>query len=180
MADPPFSISISGGDALNRLLAGVVQRTGDLSPIFRGPIDKSVTMMEKAQFATKGEFGGRRWAELRPSTKAARPRPGGNRGGIDHPLWDTGAGKASLEKVGPNSFREITRSSYERGSTLPRMALHQVGYTITQWGGRKLRHPRRVPARPVVPNPIPEFVQASWAVMLEAYIAGPTGGGISG
>ena len=171
MTVPRISVSIGGDEALDRLLAGITRRGQDLSPLFRGPIDKSVTMMFRAQFSSRGAYGGKTWDPLRPSTKRARIRTGGNRGGIEHPLWDTGAGKASLEKVGPNSFRQITPNSYERGSTLARMALHQTGYTVSQWGGVRFRRPRRVPARPPVPDPIPAFVLGTWATMIEGYLA---------
>jgi Ni/Co efflux regulator RcnB len=179
MADN-FSVTIEGDEALDKLLNGIALRGDDMRPLFRGPIDKSVTLMFRAQFASSGAFGGAPWAPLRPSTRQWRQRRGGNRGGLEHPLWDTGEGKASFEKVGPNSFRDITTASYERGSMLPRMALHQTGYTITQWGGHRLRHPRRVPARPIIPDPIPEFILSSWATMIEDYLVAVKKAGSNG
>ncbi len=164
------SIELVGVERLQKLLRGIERRGTDMRPLFRGKINKSMTSMFKRQYASKGEFSGDSWARLRPSTRRWRQRIGGNRGGTDHPLWDTGAGKASLEKVGPNSFLRITRSTYERGSTLPYMALHQSGFTVRSWGGRTFKSPRKVPARKSVPDPPPTPIVLVWEVLIARYM----------
>ena len=165
-----IDVELKGSRSLRRLLKSIEDRGGDLSPAFKGPINKSVTLLLRRQFASKGAISGPAWAALRPATKEARQRRGGNRGGIDHPLWDTGRLKASLEKVGPDSFLKITPDSYERGSTLFYAALHQEGFTVKQWGGRRFSHARRVPARKPVPDPVPKAVLRTWEKIIASYL----------
>jgi phage gpG-like protein len=165
-----INLKLEGGERVEALLLALQRRSGNLLPLYNGPIDKSVTMLFRAQFSSNGAYGGQPWAPLRPSTREWRVRSGGNRGGVGHPLWDTGEGKASFETVGPNSYRVVGPLTYERGSTLPRMALHQKGYTIRQWGGHVFRNPRRVPARPIVPDPVPTFLTNTWLTLLERYL----------
>lgn len=159
-------ISMTGDARLQAILRAIERRGANVAPVFRGPIDKSVTRLFQRQWSTKGAFGGQRWADLRPATKAARVRRGGNRGGISHPLWDTAEMKGSFEKVGPNSYRTITRSTYARGSILFKSALAQEGFTAREWGGSLFHFPRRVAPRPPVPDPIPIEVLRVWEIFI--------------
>lgn len=135
-------------------------------------IDKHMTTVLVRQFSTKGAFGGEPWAPLRPSTKRARQRPGGNRGGINHPLWDFGDLRSSLIAVGPTSIRVITKDSYQRGTRDPKAYRHQKGFVATQWGGHRFHVPRSVPARQVIPDPMPEHVRATWLRIAADHVRG--------
>lgn len=133
-----------------------IRKVRNLLPAWRKVDAYLITPMFRRQFATKGAYGGQAWAGLRPTTQKARQRSGGNRGGIGHPLWDFGRLKGSLEAVGPESIRVMQPHKYQRGTRVPYAHLHQTGFTVTQWGGRQFKRPRRVPARPPIPDPIPK------------------------
>ncbi len=135
-------------------------------------IDKHFTTVEQRQWATRGAFGGQAWPPLRPTTQKARQRPGGNRGGINHPLWDFGELRGSLIAVGPNSIRVITKDLYQRGTRVPYAAKHQKGFVATQWGGRRFHIPRQVPARQVIPDPMPGHVRATWLRIAADHVRG--------
>jgi hypothetical protein len=149
-------------------LAAVLRRAGNLTPLFAGPIDKSVTLMFERRFASEGAWGGIRWAGHQPLTIRLRARPGHGRGGI---LRDTSRLWASFVKgSGPDAVRRITPSEYERGSAVPYARFHQRGYSLTRVFGIRLRKPRRVPARPVVPERVPREVLATWERLVKEYV----------
>ena len=142
----------------------------DLTPAWH-KIDKGlITPMLRRQYASKGAYGGQAWAPLRPSTQRARQRPGGNRGGIGHPLWDFGRLKASVENVGPESIRVVRPRLYQRGTRVPYAHLHQKGFVVTEWGGRKFKRPRSVPAREIIPDPMPSRTAATAVKLVAAHI----------
>ena len=164
-------IKLRGLLAIEKRFTGTFRRTQNMVPAWR-LIDKSVTTVLTRQHATKGAFGGQSWAPLRPATAKARQRPGGNRGGVGHPLWDFGRLRASLIMVGPESIRVMTKDRYVRGSRVPYASLHQKGFTVSQWGGQKFKHPRKVPARQLIPDPMPQHVRATWLRIGADYIGG--------
>lgn len=160
-------VDVAGAREVLRGVRGAVK---DLSPVFRGPIDRATTQALVQQFETKGvRLNGAPWQPLSPVTIALRTRvivrkgaartvnrAGRARAGFSTPLRDTNRMWASLTKSGaPEGLRVITPSSYERGTRVPYAAKHQRGFTITQMFGRSLKAPKRVPARPIVPTNLP-------------------------
>ncbi len=147
---------IEGAKELQAFLKKARKRGLDLRPVLRGGIDKSVSHFFKSQFDSAGGRGGSPWAPLSAATRKSRLRPGGNRGGLSRPLWDVGRLRASLVKVGPESHRVIERQRYERGTTVPSAQYHQTGT-------------RRMPARQIVPDPLPSALVRSWLRFIEKY-----------
>lgn len=146
-------------------------RALDMTPAWR-LIDKHATTVLTRQHATKGVFGNQPWAPLRPATKQARQRPGGNRGGINHPLWDFGDLRSSLIAVGPLSIRVMTKDKYQRGTRVPYASKHQKGFVATEWGGQKFHRPRNVPARQLIPDPMPAHIRAVWLRVAAKHVGG--------
>lgn len=156
---------------LHRLLRQLAVRGGDAKPWFRAYLDKAVSRLLKGNFDTRGGWSGR-WAPLRPVTRIARVRRGGNRGGVNHPLWDTGRLRGSLIRPShPEAVRVIGRLRYERGTAVPYARYHQRGFTVRKWGRAVFRHSRKVPARVIVPDPPPWMLRA-WERSLAAYVKG--------
>lgn len=161
---------VVGDREVIQLLTKLKKRTGNLAPVFGGSIDKSVSLFFRRQFDTSGAIGMKPWAPLRPVTKRKRPRPGGNRGGVGRPLWDFARLRGSLVAVGPESVRVVKSDRYERGTTVPHAIHHQRGYTVRKWGRTVFKNPRRVPAREIIPDPMPRAIVGSWARVLERYL----------
>lgn len=142
---------------LKRVMRRGLRAVGDLSPWFRGTLDKGVTLFLRRHFDTRGSFGGTPWAPLKLSTIRNRLRRGGNRGGVGHPLWDFGDLRRSLLVPGSrNSLRVIRRDRYERGTSDPKARWHQDGTS-------------RMPARVIIPEP-PSFVVRAWEKSLARWI----------
>jgi hypothetical protein len=132
--------------------------TRDLTPVFRGPIDASVTDFFKRQFDSQGEHGGQRWKPLSPRTVRAKRKRGRGRAGPATILQDTRELWASFTKSGhPKGIRIIQPQRYERGSSLKKALYAQAGA-----GG--------APAREIVPSAFPEPIVRSWAGMIEQYV----------
>lgn len=140
MADA-ISVQILGLKETVELIDGMRLRTADLRPAWR-VIDKRLSLFFRKQFETSGQAGFAPWKPLAEATKRARVRPGGNRGGINRPLWDTARLKGSLQAPGPESIRVFAPQLYERGSTVPYADKHDD--------------------RPVIPDPLPGFMLRAW------------------
>lgn len=154
-----LAVEVVGTRRTEALLRSASKAAKDLRPAFGEINARVVEPFFRRQFDTAGEAGGQRWAPLRPSTRARRLRRGGNRGGLDRPLWDMGELRASLVKTGPRSIRRITRTEYERGTAVPYAAVHQRGTG-------------RIPARPIVPDPLPEDVLRQIEGVVADHVAG--------
>lgn len=166
------TIGRRGFPSLRDRVLRMVKNVQDFRVPFRVIDAKVVQPFFKKQFETGGRFGGQPWAELSEATKAARQRPGGNRGGVDRPLWDTADLKRSLHTPGPNAIREFAKFRYARGTRLARGAYHQTGYTILRWGNVIFDSPRDVPARPIIPEPLPEFLLEAIEAPMERHAFG--------
>jgi hypothetical protein len=149
------------------------RRALNLSPIFAGKVDQIVTAFLTKRFDTEGAHLGTKWQKLSKRTLQARKGNGRGRGGI---LWDQGIMRGSLVKSGgPGSIREISDTMYRRGTTDPKAAIHQRGGTIRRTakvkadmlqrrraGGRRgmgaglKRYSITIPARPIIPEPVPQ------------------------
>lgn len=177
MADEKIVVDATGALAA---LGEVLDRATDLSPVLAGPINKSVDTLFTRQFDSEGQYGGTRWAPRAPVTQLLLRRPGHGRGGIGR---DTNRMWASLTKggSGPEAIRVVTPTSLERGTTVPYARWFAAGYvskTFVAVGadGQPVplyrRRPKRIPARPLVPNPIPDVIVRVWQRLIETFIAG--------
>lgn len=155
-------VNLEGVGPLLARLEGTSRRARDLRPAFQ-VIDRSVGNFFRKQFESGGRYGGSAWRPLAPSTLRRRlskvSNPGGNRGGVNRPLWNTGGLKAALQEVGGNSVRVIEPKFYQRGTTLQRALYHQMGT-------------RTIPQRPIIPDPLPRFLVADWENTLEKHLLG--------
>ena len=153
------NVRIFGDEEAQRMLREAGKRSRNLSPVFRGPVDKLVTKLFTDQFATEGKSGPLPWAPLSAATLADKARIRRGRMGVlrrFNTLW------ASLVKSGgPQGIRDIGPDRYERGTAVPYAAAHQLGARIRRWGNVTFRTPKRLPVRQVVPDPAPpRFVDA--------------------
>lgn len=168
-------VDVSG--ALARLNA-VATAASDLRPVFEGPINQSINEVFTKQFATEGSFGGKKWAPQAPVTKLLRQRRGHGRGGIlrdENRLW------ASLTKLGlgPDAVKIVTKGSIIRGTSVPYGKYHQTGYVsktfvvVNRLGDPvplRRRFPKNIPARPIIPDPMPNNVVRGWEDTLTKFI----------
>lgn len=165
-----LGVEVQGlGRVLSRL-EEIRRRTGDLRPVYRRVVDPEYSRFMRLQFETAGRYGGDPWAPLRQSTIRHRTRAGGNRGGTNRPLWDTGRLRASLVKVGPESIRHIGRTRYVRGTSVPYAVYHQEGAILRQWGGHAFTRPRRLRRRPIFPRSMPPRFTSRLLRGMEDYV----------
>jgi hypothetical protein len=158
MADLQLSTRIDLSKALPLLQAEQVL-AADLTRVFRGPIDALLTDFFQRQFDTQGAAGGTPWASVSPLTSKLRKRSGHGHEGPTAVLRDTNVLWGSYVKAGgPDSIRVIEPQFYSRGSAVPYAAAHQQMRLVTTLFGRRLREPKTVPARPVVPERLPDDV----------------------
>lgn len=165
-----FTVEVQGMGRVLARLAEIQRRTGDLRPVYRRVVDPEVSRFLRLQFETAGRYGGDPWAPLRQSTIRHRTRAGGNRGGTNRPLWDTGRLRASLVKVGPESIRSIGRTRYVRGTSVPYAAHHQEGATLRSWGGNPFHRARRLRRRSIFPRSMPPRFTSRLLRGMEDYV----------
>ncbi len=143
-------------------------RIRNLKPVYQAGIDKSVRNFFVRQFATRGRAGGTPWEPLAASTLAIKRKFGKGSAGIlrrGGRLWN------SLTKpFGPDVRLRITRGTYERWTQVPYADQHQKGYTISTVFGKRLRAPKRVPARPLAPDPLPAALLGTWGSLAATYV----------
>lgn len=132
------------------------EKAGDLSLAFRWFDYNTVDRFTELQFQTAGTFGQEPWKELAPATKKARRRSGGNRGGVDRPLWDTGTLKGSLDSPGGRALRHFGAQRYFHGTSL--------GYASFVGAPDG--------PRPIYPDPWPRFLVSSWEETLSDFFEG--------
>lgn len=176
------TVTLGGAQALLTGLRGALL---DLSPVFRGPIDAATTRAFEQQFATKGtRLNGAPWQPLSVTTILLRTRVvtrkgvarttnrvGQARAGFAAPLRNTNRLWASLVKSGgPEGLRVITPSTYQRGTRLAYAAKHQTGFTMHSMFGRPLKVPKKVPARPLVPENLPLDLVQEYELAMARYI----------
>jgi len=174
-----MSVQINTAGARSVLL-NVQRGLQDLSLVFAGPINKSVDTVFRRQFDSQGGFGGTPWRPLHPVTLRLRQRPGHGRGGI---LRDTNRTWASLTKsgLGPDAIKVVTPTSLERGTTVPHAGYHHTGFkskyfVVVDKNGLpvpiKRARPKTIPARPLVPDPMPAEVVSTWEKILVNWLIG--------
>lgn len=161
-------------DSALAMLSEVERRTADLRLVFMGPIDASVTTFFEEQFATQGARGGTPWAPVSELTSKLRGRPGHGHEGPNAILRDANVLWGSYVKSGgPDSVRVIEPQEYVRGSAAPYAPAHQKAREITKLFGRPLANPKTAPARPVVPEAMPDDLIKSWESMILKHLTVP-------
>ena len=174
-----MSIQINTAGAMT-VLQQVRHALDDLSLVFAGPINKSVDTVFKRQFDSQGAFGGTPWRPLHPVTVQLRKRAGHGRGGI---LRDTNRMWASLTKfgLGPDAIKVITPMSLERGTTVPYAGWIHTGFmskyfVVVDKHGLpvpiKRARAKKIPARPLVPDPMPAEVVGTWEKVIVNFLIG--------
>jgi phage gpG-like protein len=174
--DATVKVDVAGAVAR---LREVMNRTEDLSPVFAGPINKSVNDMFIRVFQSEGSaYGGKRWAPHAPVTKLLRKRRGHGRGGV---LRDTNRLWASLTKLGlgPDAVKLVGKQSLTRGTLVTYAEPHQTGYTsrtfvVVDKAGNPVplyrKTPVKIPARPFIPDPMPKQMIVAWEKMITDFV----------
>lgn len=163
-------VRLEGDEASLELLEAIADNAEDMRPAFRR-IDRTVGPFFKRRFDSAGAHGGDGpWAPLSETTRRVRPRSGGNKGGLDRPLWDTGATKLSLQTVNDDSIRVMRKHTYERGTRVPWARFHQSGFESLLWGTRQRGQGVQVPERHVIPDPLPRFLVERWVDVVSDWV----------
>lgn len=157
---------------VTRLLSQTEHAAKDLTPVFQGPIDASVTEFYKRQFETEGAHGGQKWENLSPLTVTLKGRNGRGRAGPETIGRDTNRLWASLTKSGgPMSLRHFGPKEYVRGTRVRHAQWFHEGYDSTSIFGRTRKGgTRKVPARPIVPETMPQPIIRAWEGMIVHHI----------
>lgn len=168
-------------------LTGIKARADDLRPVWLHTVQPILTEFLLKRFETEGAYLGTRWAPLAPATVELRKRPGHGRGGIGRDigrLWASFV-KSAGSTAAPNGILKITETSIERGSSLRYAQWFARGYNsktkpvqyTDKSGNRKWTFVRRavpkaIPARPIIPDPMPAELVSQVEAALTAYVAG--------
>jgi len=131
----------------------------------QGPLTDAVRAFFGRRFESRGAFGGVAWAPLHASTVLGRLRAGI---AGDAPLFRTGTVWASL-----------TQSSATGLTSQGGASDRAFGYSVLEAGGRALRvgswdpvlnltegGTRKMPARPVLPDKVPDETVSEWAAIV--------------
>lgn len=140
-------------------LTTVSDRVENLTPAFVTGVQNEVTDFLTKKFDSEGAYLGEKWAVHAPDTIAERRRPGRGRGGIGRDtnrMWASFV-KSAGSTPAPDGILFITKTSYERGSTLSRSSWFSHG-TLKQ------------PPRPIFPDPLPEELVNRITGVVERYV----------
>lgn len=151
------TVDVEGLEEALRRIGALDMKAQNLAPAFR-LFDTQVRTFLDLQFRTAGTFGQERWEELSDEAKAARRRPGGNRGGVNRPLWDTGHLRRSLTD---RPIRSFGAQVYARGTDVPYAR----------------RQGRKDGPRPIFPERRQPFLDKALLVALRTYLESELGGG---
>lgn len=114
-----LEISLAGDVQLKRKLLRIGDRAVHPQPAFEA-MGEALFRMENEQFSSEGRRASGGWAELQPSTIAAR--------GSAHPILDSsGALRASLTQRGGDNIFEATDDYLRFGTADPKAGYHQGG-----------------------------------------------------
>ena len=153
-----------------KLLDDVESKARDLRPWFHNHLDPDVTEFLRKQFETKGRWGGIPWAPLSQLTQQLRSRSGHGFGG---PLRDTDGMYRRFTHSGGLGLRVIKQNEYRRGVVDDVAWRHQEGWTSRTIFGVPRATPVQVPARPVIPDPMPDHVVGMWEKSYADWVEGP-------
>lgn len=165
MAVAKFFVSIKD-KKMQSLLAKADKKSRNLTPVFNGPIRRSVAVAMERQFTSRGSFFGTPWEPLRPFTLTQRRKRGRGKQG-DAPLRDTDRLFRSITRVtDPEGVRVVGPTSLRWGTRVPYAYKHQVGFQQELFG-----HEVEVPARPMLPTvEWPKEVRQQWVKAIVKHI----------
>lgn len=164
------SVTLDTAPAKQRL-AQLGAVLSDFQPFWNDVLDPNVTEKFQQQFGTFGANGGTPWAPLRPATLEYKARYSRQDMGILR-FFDV-LFRAWTVPGGQGSIRVLTPASYTRGvsgGAVPYAIFHQTGWLASRWGRVQFRTPHEVPARPVLPDPVPQAWIEEWAELFQAWI----------
>lgn len=150
-----------------KVLREVERAARDLRPWFTSYLDPEVTRFYEQQFRTEGRFGGIPWAPLASLTIKLRRRRGHGFGAI---LRDTDDMYRKFTHSGGLGLRVIKKNEYRRGVVDDKAWRHQEGWTSRTIFGVPRITPVQVPARVIVPDPMPEHIVGKWEKSLAKFI----------
>lgn len=110
-----------------RLLRKAREQSADLRPVWGELNARVVQPAMVRRFDLAGAYLGEPWRPLSPATRERRVRRGGNKGGINRPLWDTNRLRRAWVKPSGESVISIERMRFERGVVVPYAQHHQRG-----------------------------------------------------
>lgn len=121
-----MELSIRVDDAMaRRMLRKAAGRAMDLRPVW-GDLNANVVQPAMLKrFDTAGAHLGDPWRPLAASTRKARVRRGGNKGGLNRPLWDTNQLRRAWVKPSGESVIVMEKMKFERGVAVPHAQYHQ-------------------------------------------------------
>ncbi|HEX5437156.1 MAG TPA: hypothetical protein VFW98_08350 [Gemmatimonadaceae bacterium] len=168
-------------------LTGASERSADLRPAWIEGVQPIITEFLTQRFATEGAWmTDAPWAPLAPATVELRKRPGHGRGGIGRDLnrmWASFV-KSAGSTAAPNGLLLIAPERYERGSSLPYAQWFHAGYMSKtkpvqyegqdgelHWTFVRRKAPKRIPARPIIPDPLPPALVDQVEAVVSAYVA---------
>lgn len=154
MAEPWATISI--GPALS-LLEKMSKKAANLRPVLDGPVANSIHAFFEKRFATEGAYGGQKWAPL--AEKTLQWRALNNRSAMPILQFTRELWSSLVKRSSPLGYRIADDDSLLLGSSVQAAEKHQLGTD-------------RVPARPIVPDVIPELEQKTWADLVVRHIEG--------
>ncbi len=165
MAGPILGSGVDDAQ-FRRLLEDLIRKTGDAREFFYNTVDPSITRFFERQFETSGAEGGETWAPIASLTQKLRSRRGHGHAGGTKPLWDTGQLRRDYVHATGAGFRKVDRREYQRGVVSLVAALQQTGWTSRSVFGQARKTPKKVPARKVVPSPMPRKLVDEWTAGL--------------
>jgi len=171
-------MDIALGIELDEVLAfseEAAERLDDLTPYWEAVADPLLRALYEEVWATEGALAaGTPWAPLAPTTLALKARRGRANMGT---LRDSDRLRDSLTKRGdPGQLRIVTSDAFFLGTAVtnegaPYPAFLQRGWTMHSIFGHELAEPRPVPARPFVPEVLPDAWAEAIARTIRAYLA---------
>ena len=151
----------------------LLKKTKDMRPVFRGPINRSVTRFFTKQFATQGAHGRQVWAPNSPLTQKLKGRAGHGRAGVGQVGQDLRTLWASLTKSpAPQGVLDISAQEYRRGSLVAHARRFHSGYTARTIFGHNRKAPAVVPPRPLITDPVPGFLLREWQTDMAKFLEG--------
>ena len=173
-------------------LEGAGEAATDLRPVWLRDMQPYVTDFLHRRFNSEGAYMGSKWAPHAPATVELRKQPGRGRGGIGRDvnrMWASLV-KSAGSSPAPGGVLVIEPQRYERGTTVKHAQWFAGGYRSTHkplritdpngkpvWIFVRRVVPKRVPARPIFPNPLPRDVEKFAADAIRRHVVADAQGG---
>lgn len=168
-----LTLDLAGSPSVAGQLDRAKRLVTDLSEFYRGAAENAFTAYQTRVFATQGGENGVRWPDNHPLVKRMKQRTGRGRGGVGR---DTNRMWASLTKrFGPDSLAQITPTTFTRGTSV----FYARYFNDGTKGGKLPKEktglsrdvPWRLPARPLIVDPLPQSFVLDLQTRFDAYLA---------